>query len=374
MIRPIMRKEFIHILRDPRTLAITLFLPLFQLLMFGYALSLDINHIQAAVYDSDKTATSRRLIRNFTSSGYFDINARPDEMDYAQRLDDGRIKVAIIIPKGFEDKILADGDARVQVLVDGSDPSFARVGLGYSSLIINRFSTRVTADSLYKKGIVVRQGVPPIDPRERVWYNPELRSVNYIVPGLMALIMMTVTTVNISVALVRERERGTLENIIISPVKSWQLIVGKIIPYIIIAFFEAALVTGVGTFWFGVPMNGSLLLLFFSLIIYLAGTLSLGILLSAVTSSQQVASFSAFMVSFLPAFLLSGFVFPISSMPVALQLITYLVPARYFLVIIRGIFLKGVGFSVLWPSLAALAVFAVFMMALASVRMRRTLA
>ncbi len=374
MIRPIMRKEFIHILRDPRTLGITLFLPLFQLLMFGYALSLDINHIRTGVYDRDRTAASRRLVENFASSGYFDIVARPNKTDFTQRLDSGNIKVAVVIPQGFERGLKSDGKAKVQVIVDGSDPSFARVGVGYSSMIISRFSTKAMAESLYRNGIVIREGMPPIAAQARVWYNPELRSVNYIVPGLMALIMMTVTTINISVALVREKERGTLENLIISPIKSWELILGKIIPYVIIAFFEAALITGVGTFWFNVPMNGSLLLLFAGLVIYVAGTLGMGLVISAITESQQVASFGAFMSTFLPAFLLSGFVFPIKSMPVALQLVTYLVPARYFLVVIRGIFLKGVGFSVLWPDILALVVFATLMVAIASIRLRRTLA
>ncbi len=374
IIRPIMRKEFIHILRDPRTLGIILFLPLFQLLMFGYALSLDINHIRTAIYDNDRTASSRRLAENFSSSGYFDVVARPNRNDFVQRLDSGKVKVAIVIPKDFEKKIDSDDKATVQVLVDGSDPNFARVGVAYSSMIISRFSTKVTTESLYRRGIVIRQGIPPIDAQVRVWYNPDLRSVNYIVPGLMALIMMTVTTINISVALVREKERGTLENLIISPVRSGQLIIGKIIPYVIIAFFEAALITGVGTLWFNVPMQGSFLLLFGCLVIYVTGTLGMGLLISAVTDSQQVASFGAFMATFLPAFLLSGFVFPISSMPWALQLISYLVPARYFLVVIRGIFLKGVGAGVLWPDIVALIIFATLMVTLASLRLRRSLA
>ncbi|HEY3374427.1 MAG TPA: ABC transporter permease [Candidatus Aquicultor sp.] len=374
MIKSIMRKEFIHILRDPRTLGITLFLPLFQLLMFGYALSLDINHIPTAIYDRDKTTMSRQLSNNFSSSGYFDIKAKPDSADFTERLDEGTIKVAIVIPQGFENTIRSDKTARVQVLVDGSDPNFARVGASYSSLIINRFSSNATVDSLYKRGITIQQGVPPIDPRARVWYNPELRSVNFIVPGLMALIMMTVTTISISVAVVREKERGTLENLIISPIHGWQLIIGKIIPYVIIAFIEAVIILVAGTFLFNVPMNGSLWLLAASLVIYVAGTLGLGLVISAATDSQQVASFGAFLLTFLPAFLLSGFVFPIKSMPVIVQYMTYLIPARYFLVVIRGIFLKGVGFSVLWPSLLALVVFATLMIVIASVRLRRTLA
>lgn len=374
MIKSIMRKEFIHILRDPRTLAITLFLPLFQLLMYGYALTFDIKNIPTAVYDSDRSATSRQLIRNFSSSGYFDIKTTPNSADFTKRLDEGSIKVAIIIPRGFERQVSSDAGAKVQVLVDGSDPSFARVGVSYSSLIINRFSSQATAESLYRKGVTIREGLPPIDAKARVWYNPELRSVNFIIPGLMAIILMMVTTVSISVAVVREKERGTLENLVISPIKSWELILGKIIPYVIIAFFEAVLILVFGVVWFNVPLHGSILLLALALMIYVAGTLGMGLLISAATDSQQVASFASFLATFLPAFLLSGFVFPIKSMPAVLQLVTYLVPARYFLVVIRGIFLKGVGISVLWPNILALAVFATLMIVVASMRLRRSLA
>jgi ABC-2 type transport system permease protein len=374
MIRPIMRKEFIHIIRDPRVLGITLILPLFQLIMFGYALSLDVNHIKTAVYDSDKTASSRRLVESFSSSGYFDIVAQPTETDFTERLDEGSIKTALIIPSGLEQVIQSDNKAKVQVLVDGSDPNFARLGAGYAASIINGFSNKITTASLNKHGIVVRQGLPPIDAKTRVWYNPELKSVNFIVPGLMALIMMTVTTISISVAIVREKERSTLENIIISPVKSRDLIIGKIIPYVAIAFFEAIIIVVAGKLFFDVPINGSLLLLALATVIYVAGTLGMGLVVSAVTDSQQVASLGSFLISFLPAFLLSGFVFPIKSMPVVLQALTFLVPARYFLVIIRGIFLKGVGFGVLWPNMLALAVFAMLTMTIASLRMRRSLA
>jgi len=374
LIKAIARKEFIHILRDPRTLGITLFLPLFQLLMFAYALSFDVNNIPTAIYDSDRTATSRKLVENFSSSGYFDIKARPNKPDFAERLDTGRVKVAVVIPKGFEKKILSDEQAKVQVLVDGSDPNVARVGVGYSSAIIGRFSAKATVESLHRRGVMVAQGVSPVETRARVWYNPELRSLNFIVPGLIALIMMTVTTISISVAVVREKEKGTLENIIISPVTSRELIIGKIIPYVVIAFLEAVLIAGIAILWFKVPMNGSLLLLFFSLLIYVAGTLGLGLVISAATDSQQVASLGAFLATFLPAFLLSGFVFPIKSMPLVLQLITYLVPAKYFLVVVRGVFLKGVGISVLWPNLLALGIFATLMIIIASVRMRRAFA
>lgn len=374
MIRPIMRKEFIHIIRDPRVLGITLILPLFQLIMFGFALSLDVNHIKAAVYDSDRTSTSRQLVESFSSSGYFDIVARPNTGDFTERLDSGEIRTAIVIPNGFEQAIRSEDKAKVQVLVDGSDPNFARLSAGYATFIVNSFSTKVTTSSLFRRGMVIRQGLPPISANARVWYNPELKSVNFIVPGLMALILMTVTTISISVAIVREKERGTLENIIISPVRSRDLIVGKIIPYVAIAFLEAIIIVVAGKLLFNIPINGSLLLLAAATIVYVAGTLGIGLLISAITDSQQVASLGSFMVSFLPAFLLSGFVFPIKSMPILLQGLTYLVPARYFLVVIRGIFLKGVGLSVLWPNLLALVVFAGLMLTVASLRMRRTLA
>jgi ABC-2 type transport system permease protein len=373
MIRPIMRKELLHIIRDPRVLGITLLLPLFQLIMFGYALSLDVDHIKTAVYDRDRSVISRQLIQSFSGSGYFDIVAQPDKPDYSSRLDSGAIKTAIIIPTAFEQQIHSDNKAKVQVLVDGSDPNFARLSASYATLIINRFSSNVSIKSLYNHGIVIRQGLPPIEAKSRVWYNPELKSVNYIVPGLMALILMTVTTITISVAIVREKERGTLENIVISPVKSSELILGKIIPYVVIAFVEALVIVIVSKLLFSIPINGSLLLMLLAIVIYVAGTLGLGLLISAVTDSQQVASLGSFLVSFLPAFLLSGFVFPIKSMPVFLQAVTYLVPARYFLVIVRGIFLKGTGLEFLWPDILALTCFALLMMVLASLKMRRQL-
>ncbi|HCH00055.1 MAG TPA: ABC transporter permease [Actinobacteria bacterium] len=374
MIKAIARKEFIHVIRDPRTLIIILILPLFQLLMFGYALSFDIDNIPTGVYDSDRTATSRKLVDNFSSSGYFNITARPAQADFAERLDDGSIKVAIVIPQGFEEDLLSDEKAKLQVIVDGSDPTLARVGVGYSSAIIGRFSSKVTAESLYRRGVDISRSQVPIQASSRVWYNPELRSVNYIVPGLIALILMTVTTITISLAIVREKEKGTLENLIISPIKSWELILGKIAPYVLIAFVEALLITATGMLWFNVPMNGSLLLLFLGLVIYVAGTLGLGLVISAATDSQQVASFAAFMATFLPSFLLSGFVFPIKSMPLVLQFLTYLVPARYFIVVVRGIFLKGTGLSVLWPDFLALAAFAALTIIVASLRLRRAFA
>ncbi|MBI4733354.1 MAG: ABC transporter permease, partial [Rubrobacteridae bacterium] len=337
MIHSIMRKEILHIIRDPRVLGITLFLPLFQLIMFGYALSLDVDHIKTAVYDSDRSVASRRLIESFSSSGYFDIVAKPTVPDFADRLDNGAIKTAVIIPNGFEQLIRSDSKAKVQVLVDGSDPNFARLSASYATLIINRFSSKATAASLYNHGIVIKQGLPPIETKARVWYNPELKSVNFIVPGLMALILMTVTTITISVAIVREKERGTLENIIISPVRSKDLVIGKIIPYVLIAFIEALVIVLVSKLLFNIPINGSLLLMAFATIIYVAGTLGIGLVISAATDSQQVASLGSFLVSFLPAFLLSGFVFPIKCMPVVLQALTYIVPAMYFLVIVRGV-------------------------------------
>lgn len=374
MIKAIARKEFIHVIRDPRTLGIILILPLFQLLMFGYALSFDIDNIPTGVYDSDRTATSRELVDNFSSSGYFNITARPSQADFAERLDDGSIKVAIVIPQGFEEDLLSDEKVKLQVIVDGSDPTLARVGVGYSSAIIGRFSSKVTAESLYRRGVDISRSQVPVQASSRVWYNPELRSVNYIVPGLIALILMTVTTITISLAIVREKEKGTLENLIISPIKSWELILGKIAPYVLIAFVEALLITATGMLWFNVPMNGSLLLLFLGLVIYVAGTLGLGLVISAATDSQQVASFAAFMATFLPSFLLSGFVFPIKSMPLVLQFFTYLFPARYFIVVVRGIFLKGTGLGVLWPDFLALTAFAALTILVASLRLRRAFA
>jgi ABC-2 type transport system permease protein len=341
--------------------------------MFGYALTFDIKHITTAVYDHDQSPASRRLIARFSASGYFDIKATPESDDFSQRLDRGEIKVALIIPSGFGNDLAAGQKVKIQVLVDGSDPTVATVAFGYSAAIVSNYSSLVTAQSLFKKGVVIKEGMPPIKGQVRIWYNPELRSTNFIVPGLLALILMTITTIDTSLAIVREKERGTLENLIVSPIHSWELIIGKIAPYLGIAFLVAILITSVGVVWFGVPIRGSLSLLALCLTVYVAGTLGLGLLISSLTESQRVANLGAFMITMLPGFLLSGFVFPIRSMPFVLQLLTYLVPARYFLVILRGIFLKGIGLGILWPQLLALVIFAVAMLVLASLGLRRSL-
>lgn len=373
LVLPVMRKEVYHILRDPRTLALSLIIPLFQLFLYGYALTFDIRNIPVAVYDEDGGPASRRLIGDFTGSRYFDVIARPRTRDYGRRLDGGEIRVAIVIPPGFGRDIDGGGRPALQVLVDGSDPIIARAGVGYAAAIASRYSASVTTQSLFRKGLVIEEGIPPIEARTRVWYNPELRSVNFIVPGLIAIIMMVIATVETALAIVREKERGTMENLTVSPIHGWELVIGKIVPYLGLAFINAALIAGIAVEWFGVPLRGSVLLLLLALTTFIIGNLGLGLLISTITESQQVASLGAFLVTVMPAFLLSGFVFPIRSMPFTLQLVTYAVPARYFIAVVRGIFLKGAGAGILLPQLLALTFFALLTSVLSSVALRRSL-
>lgn len=344
-----------------------------QLFLLGYALTFDIKQIPFAVRDLDDSVISRELTSRFTASNYFHVRARTrDQSEVDRLLNSGVAKVALIIPRGFGNEVKAGHKTEVQILVDGSDPNIARVGTGYSNAIVRMYSNSVSQQSLFKKGAPVSIS-PPIDARRRVWYNPEMKSSHFIIPGLIAIIMMTITGIETSVAIVREKEKGTLENLIISPMRPIELIIGKIVPFLGLAGIEAILISVTAVYWFGVPMRGSVLFFFFSLAVYLMGTLGIGLFISAITDSQQVASLAAMLATMLPAFLLSGYIFPIRSMPYALQLVTYFVPARYFIVVMRGIFLKGTSISILWPELLALGFFGVAILSVSTWMIHRRL-
>lgn len=341
--------------------------------MLGYALTFDIKHIPLAIRDLDDSVESRQLISRFIASNYFQIHARTrDQDEINDLLDSGKAKVALIIPIGFSDNVKAGKKASVQILVDGSDPNIARVGSGYSNSIVRVYSNKITSDTLFKRGVPVSVAAP-IEDRRRVWYNPQMKSSNFIIPGLIAIIMMSITAVETSIAIVREKEKGTIENLIISPLRPLELIIGKIIPFLGLAAIEAILISVTAVFWFGVPMRGNILIFLFALGVYLSGTLGIGLLVSAVTESQQVAGTGSMMITMLPGFLLSGYIFPIKSMPRVVQLITYLVPARYFIIIMRGIFLKGNSIDVLWPQILALGIFGVAILGVSTQMIQRRL-
>lgn len=366
-------KEFLHIIREPRTLVIILVIPVLQLVLYGYALTFDIKNIPMAVYDLDKSAKSRELVDRFKSAGNFQLESHIERRsEIRESLDNGRAKMVLAIPRDFGGELQAGRKVPVQVLVDGADPTLGRVAVGYSAVILQLYSRNIALRALTHRGLSLR-AVTPIDARQRVWYNPELRSVNFIVPGLIALLLMMIPAVLTAVAIVEEKEKGTIERIIISPVKNLELMLGKITPYLAIAAFIALLISGVGTILFNVPLKGSILLLASMTALYMLCTVSIGLFFSTLADSMQVAMMMVWMATMLPSFMLSGFVFPIASMPRIIQLVTYVVPAKYFLVIVRAIFLKGAGFSLIWTQALALVLLALLLMAATSLRFRKHL-
>ena len=359
----ILRKELIQVRRDPRTLALTLLMPVLLLLLYGYGVSTDIRDIPMVVLDQDRSPQSREFVRGFTGSRFFSIQSyadRPEGIDRA--LDAGRARVGLMIPPDFGRKVVRGELAEVLVAVDGSEPNTASASISYVSAIVSRYSAKVIAREM--RGRVPLEELDPIDLRPRVWYNPELRSVNFIVPGLVAIILMTTSALLTSATIARERELGTMEPLIASPLRAWELMLGKIAAYTLISFADIALVLLVGTLWFQVPFRGSVILLMVMSAFFLMSSLGLGLLISARSASQQSAIMLAFLSTMIPGLLLSGFLFPIASMPRPIQLLTYLIPARYFLVIVRGIFLKGVGIAVLWPHALPMTLLGLFLFAL----------
>ena len=359
----ILRKELIQVRRDPRTLALTLFMPVLLLLLYGYGVSTDIRDIPMAILDQDRSPQSREFIRAFIGSRFFTVQSYADHLEDIDRaLDAGRAGVGLVIPPDFGRKVVRGETAEVLVAVDGTEPNTANASISYVSTIVAKYSGKVIAREL--RGRVPLDKLNPIDLRPRVWYNPELRSINFIVPGLVAIILMMTSALLTSATIARERELGTMEPLIASPLKTWELMLGKIAAYALISFADIALVLLVGTLWFQVPFRGSIALLMVMSGIFLLSSLGLGLLISARSESQQSAIMLAFLSTMIPGLLLSGFLFPISSMPRPIQLLTYLIPARYFLVIVRGIFLKGVGIAALWPHALPMTLLGLFLFAL----------
>jgi ABC-2 type transport system permease protein len=357
------RKEFRQIARDTRTLLMLLFVPAFFLLLYGYALSFDIRHVRLAVEDRDYSSASRSLISAFLNSGYFDLVASIEDPDISKLMDTGRSRTVLVIPTGFGRDLESGRGSIVQVLLDGDNANTATTVMGYVLTIV-----RTEAVKYLPAG--ARSG-PLIQVEPRVWYNPELRSTLFLVPGLIAYITMITAVVSTALSVVREKERGTMEQVRMAPLDAASFIVGKTLPYFVISFISVAIIVAAGMLLFGMPMRGSWPLLVSAVSLFLVGALGLGLVISSVAMTQQVAFQLAMLVSFLPSFILSGFIFPISSMPQFLQIVTYAIPARYFLVALRGIMLKGTGLDANGSQLAALAVFAAAVLTLASIRLRR---
>jgi drug efflux transport system permease protein len=360
-------KEFRQIRRDRRTLMILLFIPVFFLLLYGYALNFDIRHIRIAVEDRDYSPESRHLVSAFVNSTYFDLLASvTSEQEVSDLMDRDLIRAALVIPRDFGGDIRSSRPVSIEVLINGENANTAATVLGYAQSIIasESASYEMKAQARTASGVLVQ-----LEPR--VWYNPELKSSLFLVPGLLAYIAMITAVVSTALSVVREKERGTVEQVRMAPIGTLSFIVGKSLPYFVIAFLAALGVVFASMLLFDLPVRGSWPLLLLSLGLFLAGALGMGLLISSVAESQQVAFQMALLSSFLPTMMLSGFIFPIASMPTALQVVTYIVPARYFLVALRGILLKGVGIVPIAPSLAALAIFAVAVIGLAAMRLKR---
>ncbi len=357
-------KELLHIWRDKRTLAVLLFVPVFLLVMFGYAVRLDVHLLPVAVFDYDRTPASRALTGSlFHDDSFVPLPAAGDSPQLL--LDRGQAGAVLVIPRHYQRDLLNGRSPAVQLLMDGSNPVTAAAARGYLKRIIAEAAEERLAPLAGARGL---QNTP-IDYRPRVWFNPAMDSHRFLVPGLIAFILVVIAVVSTALAIVREKEHGTMEQIIVSPLSPLELIVGKTIPYMLLSLLGAAGILGASALLFGVEVKGSLALLFAVTLLFLLACLGQGLLISALSDSQQLAFLLATISALLPSFILSGFVFPIKNMPLAIQAVTYLVPSRYYLVCLRGIMLKSLGAGVLWPQMAALALFSAVSIALSAVRL-----
>ncbi len=361
-IKAIAKKEIIQIVRDPFSLAMAFLLPVMLLFIFGYAISMDVNNIRTVVYDRDKSVMSREFIARFGESGYFRVVANADHYEEIDRaIDSGSAVVALALPEDFSKNLAAGRPAQIMVAVDGSDSNTATIALGYVGAICEACG----------RGVSGQRGKVLVDARTRVWYNPELKSKYFIIPGLVAVIMAIIAALLTSLTIAREWERGTMEQLISTPVTSFELIGGKLAAYFLIGLIDVVITILISIYLFGVPFRGSFVLVMFLSSLFLFGGLSLGILISIVARSQLLASQAALISSYLPALLLSGFMFAISNMPVPLQIITYIIPARYFVAILKGVFLKGNAFSFMLFETVLLGVYGLIVFVIANARFKK---
>jgi ABC-2 type transport system permease protein len=373
--RALIKKELTHMIRDPRTLIFIFIMPILQLVLLGYANNTDVKNVPTVIFNQDNSQASRSLLDSFRSTGYFAF----DYSVYSQSEVDtmiagGRARVGIVIPPDYGAKLASGQRSTVLVLIDGSDPTVASFVLSAAQLAgqAKGVSVRTQQLSLSGTGAAMAAAAGPVDVRTRVLYNPDLLGSYNIVPGLIAIILFQTATSLTALAIVRERERGTIEQLIVTPIRNWELVLAKIIPYIIVSFADTILILVVGTFLFGVPIRGSLLLLFALTGLYLLPTLGYGLFISTVAQTQQQAQLMI-MPMMLPAFMLSGYIFPISSLPVVLQLVGDLLPTTYFIYVMRAVVVKGVGLDLILPQTIALGAFAIVLLGLAAWRFRKSL-
>ena len=363
--RAVARKEFRHIVRDPRSLIMALAIPLLFLLLFGLALSLDVDRIPTLIYDADRSPQSRDLIHRFAGSRYFQILGFVDNYQVIERqIDRSEILLAVAIPNDYSRRVSRGEKADVQLIVDGSDSNTAAIALGYAEAVVSNYAQQLRRVPLG----------PPVDARLRVWYNSELQSKNYVVPGLIAVILMIIAALLTSLTIAREWEMGTMEQLLSTPLRPAELVLGKMLAFFAVGLADIVISVLTGVLVFRVPLRGDVLFLLFTSCIFLCGALFWGIFLSAVARTQLLAYQMGILTSFLPAFLLSGFIYATENMPLPIQIITRVVPARYFITILKGIFLKGVGIQVLWGETVFLLIFAVIVFLLATRKLKQKMA
>lgn len=364
-ITAIIRRELIDIRRDRRSLVLTLLYPISMLIMYGYGIRYDVENVPLTILDRDETPESRELASELVHSGYFTlVRWARDDAEVERDLMRETSRAAVIIPPDFSASIRRGAPATVQALIDGSDSNSATIAQGYVLAMVNRYAATLTPGAA---------AMVPIEVRSRVWYNPELKSVNFIVPGIIAVIMMIVGAILTALSIVKEKERGTIEQILVSPIRPTEMIIGKLVPYVLIALVDLAIIITAGYLMFGVPIKGSLFQLTIFSLLYLISSLGVGVFVSTIADNMQTAMIAAIFLSLFPAILLSGFVFPLENMALPLRLLSYLFPGRYFVTALRGIYLKGIGITVMWPEALLLFGFAVGIIALSTTRFRDTL-
>lgn len=368
---PIIRKEFIHIRRDPRTLIVMFIAPLMQIVLLGYAATTDVRNVSMALFDQDHTPQSRSLTESFVASGQFSVAQVVNSQDDLTRLiDSGQVRAGLIIPLGFGSDMVSGRGAQVVFVLDGSDPTVASSSLSSARLIGQAESVRIQQQIQARRGLT--GGNMPLEVRTRVWYNPDMTSAVFMIPGLIGLVLQLQATLLTSSAIVREREQGTMEQLIVTPIRPLELIVGKILPYALVAMLIMGEVLLIGTAWFKVPIKGDLLQLLVSSALFMVSALSIGLLVSTVANSQQEAFLLTFL-TLLPSIFLSGFIYPVAAMPMFLQLVSRIIPLTYFLIVVRSIVIKGTDISLLMPQIIALTAFGVVLLGAASLRFRKRL-
>lgn len=368
----LMRKEFTQILRDPRTLAIAIIMPIMQLFLLGYAATSDVRNLPLAVLDHDRSPASRELLDAYRAADYFRIAYDVDSEDELRSLvDRGKVGVGLIIPPGYGNTLATGGTASIAFILDGSDSSVASTALSAGQLIAQNYATQIQAERLERAGLSLPTSLP-VEVHTQVWYNPDMEDAYFMVPGVAAMVLFAITSILTASAVVKERERGTIEQLIVTPIRPWELMVGKLVPYSVLALFNTFEVIVIGALWFGVPIRGSLILVFLLSSLFLLTSLAIGLLASTVANTQQEAIMTVY-ITLLPSLFLSGFLFPMEAMPKVLQWVSYLIPLRYYLVIIRALLVKGVGIAELQTEIIALIIFGVGLMVAASLRFRKRL-